>query len=455
MTSRLPGSFRDPAGHVYITDDTVYRRIEPAGRAAYDALLRSGLYDTLVADGLLVSHVDMGPQEDQPGASTVIRPERIPMISYPYEWCFSQLRDAALLLLTIQLRALDAGLTLKDASAYNVQFLRGRPVLIDTLSFEPHTPGPWRAYRQFCQHFYAPLLLMATTDARLARLSQLFLDGVPLELASRLLPATTWFTPGPLMHVHLHARAERALAGRHAGDGRAPSPRGGDARLIAGSLRAALDALRWTPRSAWTAYYAERPSYDDGSFARKEETVAAWLDRLRPRLVWDLGANTGVFSRAAVATGADVVALDSDPACVEVLYREATRAGASGLLPLVCDLTNPSPGIGWDNRERQTLAERGAPDLLLALAVLHHLCVGNHVPFAAVAGFLAGLAPRAIVEFVPPDDAMVTPMIGDRRDTFSWYTMDNFEAAFAGHFAVDARVPLPSGRVLYLFNRRA
>ncbi len=209
---RLPGSFRDPAGHVYLSNDVIYRRIEPAGREAYQRLMQSGLYDSLVSDRLLVAHEDIGPQPEQPGAWTIIRPERVPMVSYPYEWCFSQLRDAALLVLRVQRRALDFGLSLKDASAYNVQFLRGKPVLIDTLSFEPHRPGPWIAYRQFCQHFYAPLLLASAADPRLPRLSQVFIDGVPLALASRLLPLWSWLRPGPA-DAHPPARQGRGTLG--------------------------------------------------------------------------------------------------------------------------------------------------------------------------------------------------------------------------------------------------
>ena len=464
MAARLPGSFRDPAGHVFVSQDILYRRIDPAGREGYHALMRSGLYDALVADRQLIPHEDLGPQPDQPGAVTVIRPERVPMISYPYEWSVSQLRDAALLMLAVQRRALEFGLSLKDASAYNVQFHRGRPVLIDTLSFEPLRPGPWHAYRQFCQHFYAPLLLMAHGDARLARLSQVFIDGVPLALASRLLPAATWLRPGALMHVHLHAKAEAKLSrrvpgsdpgtGRHRGQ----TPERGDSRLpLLQSLENAVRAVTWDPpRSAWSHYYEDRPSYEQQAFERKKAVVGDWLRRLRPATVWDLGANTGQFSAIAHEHGAQVVALDGDLSCVELMYRQARAEGRDWILPLVADLASPSPAIGWANAERMTLEQRGPADLLLALALVHHLAIANNVPFAGIAEYFARLASRAIVEFVPRNDGMVTQMMAGREDVFADYHRDAFERAFSASFFIEERVTLaPSDRVLYLLRARA
>jgi SAM-dependent methyltransferase len=457
MPARLSGSFRDPAGHIFVSGEVVYRRIEPAGRQAYERLMQSGLYEALVAEGLLVAHEDLGPQPEQPGAWTVIRPEQVQMVSYPYEWCFSQLRDAARLTLGVQRRALEFGLSLKDASAYNVQFLRGRPVLIDTLSFEPHRGGPWVAYRQFCQHFYAPLLLASAADPRLPRLSQIFVDGVPLSLASKLLPKRTWLRPGPLMHVHLHAKAEARLAGgepsgalshqqRRSAAGRSMTP-------LLESLDRAIAGLRWEPRSDWASYYADRPSYDQETFDRKRGVVSAWLQNLHPATVWDLGGNTGQFSTMAAELGAATTAFDADPACVEVIYRGVRSQREERLLPLVADLANPSPAIGWGNAERMTLEQRGPADLVLALALIHHLAIGNNVPFESIADYIARIARRLIIEFVPASDPMVQSMMTGREEVFADYTVDHFERAFRRRFTCEETVPLgASGRVLYLMS---
>ena len=456
--TRLPGSFRDPAGYVFVSDNVVYRRIEAVGREAYESLMRSGLYDALVSDGLLVAHEDIGPRPEQPGAWTVIRPERVPMVSYPYEWCFSQLRDAALLLLRVQKRALDFGLSLKDASAYNIQFLRGGPVFIDTLSFEPHRPGPWVAYRQFCQHFYAPLLLASASDPRLSRLSQVFLDGVPLTLASRLLPSSSWLRPGPLMHVHLHAKAETTLSRPIEGSDPATTRhRGLTPRALTPlleSLERAIHAVRWKPRSRWAAYYTAQPaSYEQEAFDRKRETVTEWLQRLRPGTVWDLGANTGRFSQIAAEQGASTIAFDADPACVELMYGEVRSASRKNLLPLVSDLANPSPAIGWGNAERMTLEQRGPADLVMALALVHHLAIGNNVPFDAMAEYFSRIGRRLIIEFVPPSDGMVQQMMAGRADISGRYTEDQFERAFASRFTRDEVLTLtPSARRLFLMS---
>lgn len=448
---RLPGSFRDPAGHVFVSEGTLYRQIEPAGREAYQRLMQSGLYESLVGDRLLVSHEGLGSPLGQPHA-TLIRPERVPMVSYPYEWCFSQLRDAALAMLAVAREALRFGMALKDASAYNIQFLRGRPILIDTLSFEPYSGGPWVAYRQFCQHFYAPLLLQSVTDPRLARLSQVFIDGVPLSLASTLLPRRSWLKPGALFHIHMHAAAERKWSGSPSSGG--PGPSGpGNMEALLDSLERAVTATRWTPTSEWSSYYSDQPSYAPEAFAQKLDLVTGWLSRLQPATVWDVGANTGQFSKVAARQGAHAVALDSDPACVETLYLEARAEQLGTLLPLVADLASPSPAIGWANVERQTLEQRGPADLVLALAVIHHLAIGNNVPLAAVADYFARIGRRAIVEFVPKSDPMVQRMMASRADIFESYTAEEFERAFSARFTIEQRAVIStSDRLLYLMT---
>ncbi len=407
--------------------------------------MQSGLYAPLVADGDLLPHDEM-----EPGT---IRPERIPMVSYPYEWCFSQLRDAALLTLRVQRRAMAFGMSLKDASAYNVQFRCGRPVFIDTLSFEPRRPGPWLAYRQFCEHFYAPLLLWSLGDARLARLGQSFLDGVPLDLASTLLPKGSWLRAGPLLHVHLHAAAAARLARRTGARPQvAASGRGIEGLLD--SLDRAVAATRWAPDSSWTKYYGADCSYDGDALAQKVEAVTAWIQQVGPTAVWDLGANTGLFSAIAARDAALVVAFDADPACVERMYRDA-RSSRLPLLPLVMDLGAPSPAIGWANEERMTLEQRGPSALVLALALVHHLAIGNNVPLPAIAAYLARLARRLIIEFVPKSDSMVQQMLAGRDDVFPDYTQEQFEQAFDAHFIIDARQTVgASGRVLFLMTLR-
>jgi ribosomal protein L11 methylase PrmA len=212
---------------------------------------------------------------------------------------------------------------------------------------------------------------------------------------------------------------------------------------------------RWTPKSQWSSYYADQPSYGPEAFAAKVDLVTAWLDRVRPATVWDLGANTGRFSRIAAQHASLVAAFDADAACVETMYQEARAEKLDRLLPLVSDLSNPSPAIGWANEERLTLEQRGPADMVLALALVHHLAVGNNVPLPAIAAYFARLGRQLIIEFVPKSDAMVQGMLAGRRDIFDAYTAAQFEEAFAAHFRVDQRATLVSSdRVLYLMTAR-
>jgi len=449
-TDRIAGSFRDPAGHVFVEQGVVYRQINEAGKDDYDQLTRSGLYDALVAARVLIPHDDLGlPADAGPEVYKIIRPTHLPLVNYPYEWCFSQLKDAALLTLAAQRRALHAGMCLKDASAYNVQFLDGRPILIDTLSFEGLIPGPWKAYRQFCQHFLGPLALMSAVDVRLGRTLQSFIDGLPLRVVSRSLPRRTWLRPGPLIHLHLHAWADEHLGRRGEPGAAANGSRGVKASLLH-SLEAATTRLRWRPRSSWVGYYEDRESYSAEAAEHKADLVAEWLDAIEPRTVWDLGANTGRYSRLASERGAATIAFDQDVACVETMYLEVKQRGDHNLLPLVMDFTNPSPSLGWASEERASLVQRGPAEVALVLALEHHLAFANNVPLDRLARFLRGIGRHVLVEFVPSSDPMALRLIRDRRDLFTGYHQDAFEAAFRGVFTLERCARLRgSERVLY------
>jgi hypothetical protein len=452
-------SFRDPAGFIFTRNGELYRQVNPVGRPDYDALMSSGLYERLTASGDLVPHAEVDRAISPDGnASAVLRPERVGFISYPYEWCFSQLKAAALLTLRVQKAAMERGLSLKDATAYNVAFEAGRPVLIDTLSFERLTPGrPWVAYRQFCQFFLAPLAAISYVDVRLLQLLRAHLDGIPLELASRLLPATTRLRPGILTHIHLQAAAERRVA-----DG-APLMESRRARTIgpnalAGildSLERTVTGLTWRPgKTTWGDYY-DATNYTDAAFAHKREIVVAAIERFAPRSVWDLGANDGTFSRLASDRGIPTVAFDVDPVAVEKNYRRVVERGETRLLPLLLDLTNPTARAGWAHEERESFADRGPADLVLALALVHHLAIAHNVPLPRVAEFFARIARALVIEFVPKGDSQLQRMLSTREDIFAGYTQADFEAAFGAWFAIEQVSPVRDAeRVMYLMRRR-
>ena len=462
MTSQIPNSgqlsasFRDPSGFLFSRGGVLYRQVNRAYEQEFTRLMESGLYEKLVKAGLLIPHVevDQAPAEGEAGFK-IIQPERVAFISYPYEWSFGQLKDAALATLSIQRRALKAGMSLKDASAYNIQFVRGKAALIDTLSFETYKEGqPWVAYRQFCQHFLAPLALMALNDVRLNQLLRVYIDGVPLDLASGLLPSRTRFNFGLLTHIHLHAGAQKRYSGEDVKSRSGTMSQTAMTGLI-DNLEATIKKLDWTPRGTeWSDYYGNT-NYSDAAFEHKKRLVEEWTNRIKPMLAWDLGANNGVFSRVVSGTGAQVISFDIDPAAVEQNYRKVKADKTQNLLPLLLDLTNPSPAIGWANRERNSFGERGPADLILGLALIHHLAISNNVPLPHLADFFAEAGKWLVIEFVPKSDSQVERLLTSRVDIFPQYTREGFEAAFSKRFDIRSAIDLrESERVLYLLEKK-
>jgi SAM-dependent methyltransferase len=452
-----PSSFRDPLGFLFEQDGALYRQVNESCRASYDLLMASGLYGELAAKKLLVPHVEVDPAPFGTGAYRILRPDLVPFVSYPSEWSFGQLKAAALTTLRIQRIALRHGMSLRDASAFNVQFVGSQPLFIDTLSFEPYAEGrPWVGYRQFCQHFLAPLFLRAGCDSRLSVLSAGWIDGVPLDIARRLVPARYRWRPGFLAHISLHARAQVRFQDAAA----RPSvpPRLGRAALenILGSLRSTIKGLSWNPATTqWADYYAAT-NYSEEAMEQKKRFVASAVDVTRPSRVVDLGANTGAFSEIASRAGAYTVATDIDHGAVELCWRAASARTDRNLLPLVVDLASPTPALGWMNAERASFLDRcsGKTDLVLALALVHHLAIGNNVPLRSVVELLARVAPAAVVEFIDKRDSQVQRLLASREDIFDGYSQEGFEHALDGLFAVVRREPIAAThRVLYLLRR--
>lgn len=459
----LESSFRDPCGFVFrdAQSGEVYRQVNQRYRDDYESLMHSGLYGKLAESRLLIPHEKV--QLNAPLAETafcVIRPEQIPFVSYPYEWSFSQLKDAALLTLHIQEQALEHGMSLKDASAYNIQFNHSRPVFIDTLSFERYTEGkPWIAYGQFCKHFLAPLALMAYTDVRLSQLLRIYIDGVPLDLASKLLPFKTKLNLGLFSHLHLHAQFQNRYADDAAsGESRSTQKLSVSKRSLLGiidALRSTIQRLNWKlPRTEWGDYYNET-NYTQESFEGKKRLVKSFVESTSSKMVWDLGANQGVFSKIAQECGAQVIAFDIDPVAVERNYLSRSKGRESTPLPLLLDLTNPSPGLGWSGRERDSFLNRGPVDLTLALALIHHIALSNNVPLLKTAEFFSQCSEHLIIEFVPKSDSQVKRLLATREDIFPDYHLDGFREAYSQYFTLLKEEPVPgSERTLFLMKKK-
>ena len=456
--TRLSSSFRDPNGFIFKQDGALYRQVNQSYASEYSMLMESGLYGKLTKNGMLIPHKEVNVTPAEPAlAFKVIHPQYIPFISYPYEWSFGLLKEAALKTLSIQKRALKAGMTLKDASAYNIQFVNGKATLIDSLSFDIYDEGePWVAYRQFCQHFLAPLALMAHKDVRLSQLLKIYIDGVPLDLASRLLPFASLLNFGLLTHLHLHARLQKDSANptdqKNSNTGRMTKQ--GMIGLIE-NLEATVKKLSWKPAGTeWGDYY-NITNYSDTAFEHKKRLVSDWASRVAPKLMWDLGANDGTFSRLGNDQGIHTISFDIDPAAVEQNYRKAKEKKETNIVPLLLDLTNPSPAIGWHNRERDSFVERAPADLVLALALIHHLAISNNVPLPQLADFFADAGKWLVIEFVPKSDSQVQKLLTSRKDIFPNYTRESFENAFAERFTIHEKVAIEeSERHLYLMQRK-
>ena len=448
-------SFRDPSGFLFYRDKILFRQINQSYEDNYELMMSSGLYNKLVESNMMISHKEVGVSPfNQEKNYKVIQPELIPFISYPYEWCFSQLKDAALLTLEIQKKALDFNMSLKDCSAYNIQFKHGKPIFIDTLSFEKYDEGkPWKPYRQFCQHFLAPLSLMSYKDFRLNQLLRIYIDGIPLDLTAKLLPLKTLVSFSLVSHIHAHAKTQKHYKKKKVNLLKIKVSRKSLLGLIE-TLYSGIKKLNLGKiETEWGDYYSQT-NYSEKSFQQKKEIISNMIDEIKPSIVWDLGANTGIFSRISSNKGINTISFDIDAIAVEKNYQEVVKNNERKILPLQIDLTNPSSDIGWHNNERSSLIKRGPSSLVLALALIHHLAISNNLPFYRIVEFFYDISNYLIIEFVPKTDSQVQRLLATREDIFDEYSKENFELNFKKYFKLLKSVKLEnSERFLYLFQK--
>ena len=442
------GSFRDPAGFIFFSKGIAYRQVNNSYKEDWDLFIKSGLYKDLIKNRLIIKHKELKLKTKDPLCYKILQPDQIPFVSYPYEWSFSQIKDAALTTLEILKMALLHGMVLKDASAYNIQFIGGKLILIDTLSFTKYIEGePWIAYRQFCQHFLAPLALISFKDYRLNLLTKSYIDGIPLDLVSSLLPMNSRFNFSLFTHIFMHAKSQKLFAKRAVL--RRKVSRFGIESIIL-SLESLVRNLKWENEiSEWGDYYSQT-NYSQHSFNNKKEIVSRMLAKTKQNIIWDIGANTGVFSEIASQNAKQVISFDNDPATIEKNYLRVKRKEFKNILPLVIDLTSPSPSLGWQNEERMSLLERGPADIALALALIHHLAISNNLPFRKIASFFAKISNNLIIEFVPKSDSQAQRLLATREDIFNQYDEENFEKSFLEFFTILERHPIKSSkRVIY------
>ena len=448
-----PSSFRDPSGFVFEKEGTIYRQVNVLFREHFDYFTNSGCYTHLVKNGLLIPHEQINQNLTGDSAwYTTLKPEQIPFISYPYEWSFEMLKDAALLTLRLTKEALHFGMILKDATPYNIQWYDGRLRFIDTLSFEKYEEVPWIAYRQFCENFLGPLLIMHYTKIPLHQLQLAWPDGIPLVVIKSLLPGRSIFSFHTYLHIYLHEKIVARGRGHYKDTQKFPRKK--LVNLIS-SLELLVNKLIFNANeSSWSGYY-EEASLRNNYLEEKKNIINRWLDRLETiNTAADLGSNKGEFSRLVAAKGIYTIATDYDPYCINDLYKSIKDSREKKILPLIVDLANPTPSIGFNNTERSSFHNRLDADLVLALALIHHLAIAKNIPLEKIAGIFHQTSRHLIIEFIPKEDVKIKIMLQQKKDIYPGYSEENFVASFSNFFSIVEKQTIPGSlRTLYLMKR--
>ncbi|HTL10424.1 MAG TPA: hypothetical protein VL307_19250 [Chitinophagaceae bacterium] len=448
-----PASFRDPAGFIFQYNGHYYRQVNQSYEKDFKLFHSSGLYQHLITARQLLPYVIL--KKNMTGSQhwyTTLLPQQLRFITYPYEWCFSQWKDAALLTLDLAAEGIKYGMVLKDATPFNVQFVDGRPMLIDSLSFEAYDETrPWKAYRQFVECFIAPILLAKYQSPALLKLFQLYPDGLPLPMVAGMLPMRSWFSMNVLLHVRLPLWLSSSKPS--AQQSKPTFSRQKMTHLI-GNLRSFVNALALPAvTSTWNNYYEETILSDE--YARdRMEVVQPWLKKTDVQTVADIGANTGYYALAAAAEGKFTLAVDADIACLDNLYKEIRRNKVANVVTIWADLTQSSPAIGWANEERASFTSRLKVDMILALAVIHHLCISKNISFAQLALLFSKACSWLVIEFVPKTDPKVQLLLSSREDIFSFYSEQYFIEAFAAFFSIEEKVKVKdTERIIFLMKK--
>lgn len=446
-------SFRDPSGYVFVDNNNVLKRtVLPKYFAQYNALKASGFYEKVIKHGLLIPHHESKTTKE----SIELIPEEIPFITYPYEWSFSQLKDAALHTLKLQKYAVNNGFILKDATAFNIAFHQGKPIFIDTLSFDFYRPdSPWKAFKMFVQHFLSPLVLAHYHGSKILKLLQTHIDGIPLSLTTSLLPRKSKLNPTIFTNIHLLAKAERKY--KHQTEKKTKEVKVKKERHLnhLDALYSFIQELKVNQQTEWGNYY-ENIHYNDTALDFKKNQISEWISNLNVKTIVDIGGNDGTMVRSFSHDLDLAIVGDIDENAVDLNYQKIKEQKGGNIIPFLLDILQPTPALGFDNKERFSIIDRlnqCKPDLTLALALIHHITLSGNVPFLKIAEFFARFSNYLIIEFPNRNDKMVQLLLDQKRDFknhFDFYSEENFEKDFGVFFEIKKTVAIPkSNRILY------
>jgi SAM-dependent methyltransferase len=451
-------SYRDTAARVVKKETGYYRYIFHEYKTEYDLLMESGLYKELTQKELLIEHKEIELDTDDPKVYKLLHPTQIPFQSYPFEWSYTQWRKSILAYIRINHIALKFGMILKDATPYNFYLIGGKAVMFDTSSFMLFKENDsWIAYRQFCEEFLSPVALMHYNGAEWSKITIANLRGMPLSFVSKQLPLKSWFNLTTLLNIHMHSK----YSGYNQLEQKENKQKKGFTLEKIKSLQKMIfnTISEWDKpyqyKSHWSTYYEndiESPEY----LKDKEATIRRWLEITKPKSVLDLGANTGKFSFIAAEYTEKVISLEGDENCVDEIEYQIKEKKLKSIYTLIGNIAKPSPRLGFENSETENIYQRGSSDMVLGLALVHHLHFNNRLSFEQISLIFASFSNKyLIIEFIPITDKKVQILRQFNSIDVTNYSEMKFTKALINCFIIKEAINLKnSGRKLFLLEKK-
>ncbi len=453
---RHPASYRDPSGFIFKKDGVFLRQINPSYFEEYEVIKKACIYNELWNKGWLIRHEEIENTEKR----IIIQPDQLDFVTYPYEWSFTAYKHAAQLTLRLQLFLLEKGFSLKDGSAFNITFHKGKALFIDTLSIERYRENePWKALKQFNEHFFAPLILAQQYGSFYLKTLQSRIDGFPLKEASKLLSWKSKLSPTVYSHIHFLGKKESNNTGELIEDSKYKGLSKSAQIKMLKSLELHIAQMFLKENTEWSAYY-KQTNYQNASFEIKKKFVSLWTQEIVAQKVIDVGGNDGTFGKEALKHANQVIIGDIDQSAIDNCYTDCLKNKETALTSIVTDLLQPAAAIGFNNKERDSFIDRVksySPDLIMALALIHHITLSGNVPFEMSAAFFKSLSPYLLIEFPDREDSWVQFILDSKRDArhlFNDYNLDQFEKCYAPYFTVIKKEQIPNThRTLFLMKR--
>jgi len=453
---RHPSSYRDPSGFIFKKDNLFLRQINPAYFNEYTAINEAGIYEELWKKKWLIRHKEISNTSSQ----IVIQPDQLEFISYPYEWSFTAYKHAAQLTLRIQLFLLEKGFSLKDGSAFNITFVNGKALFIDTLSIERYRENePWKALKQFNEHFFAPLILAQNHGSFYLKTLLHRIDGFPLKEASKILPWSSKLNPTIYSHIHFLGKKENKNTGTLVQESSHKGLSKSAQIKMLKSLELHISTLTLKENTEWSAYY-QQTNYQDSAFEFKKQRVANWTKEIKAKRVIDLGGNNGTFGKEALKYASNLIVSDIDQSAIDDCYSNNLKSKETCIHSIVTDLMQPAAGIGFNNQERDSFLNRAISfqsDLSMALALIHHITLTGNVPFEMSVLFFKSISPYLLIEFPDREDSWVQFILESKRDArhlFDDYNITHFEKIYSKEYIIIKKELIPNThRTLFLMKR--